>query len=408
MLDYISSLLDKEGMDPNFSEFISNFLGFLILLLVVFAIRYIVVKIIYHIINPYKNRRKFRWLAILEKQKFFDRISNAIPLIAIYCAIPSFSGKYQGFLNIFAYVYLIIAVIGVVDSILDSISRAYDVLLVNKNKPIKGFIQILDIVVYVAGGVVIISKLIGKSPTIILSGLGAVAAIFSIVFKDTLLGFVASIQISANNLINIGDWIEIPDLKVGVSVLDISLTAIKLKNSDGTITTIHPYTLISNAFKNWRNVDKVGARLIQTSVYIDVSSIEFCTTQMLERFKKMDYLSDYIIKKQIDMEHVNKENQVKENDVLLKKSITNIEIFREYIKNYLKHNLRINSEMTILVRQLDVTQNGVPLEVYTYSNTANWEATEIIKSDIIDHIIALAPEFGLKLYQIPSGNDFRK
>lgn len=408
MLDYISNLLDEEGMDPNVSEFISNFLWLLILLLIVFTIRYIVVKIIYKIINPYKTKRKFRWLAILEKQKFFDRVTHIIPLAVIYTALPSFSDKYKGILNIAAYIYLILVVILIVDSILDSISRAYDVLLVNKNKPIKGFIQILDIIVYVSGGVVIISKLIGKSPTIILSGLGAVAAIFSIVFKDTLLGFVASIQISANNLIKLGDWIEIPDLKVSGAVLDISLTAIKLKNSDGTITTIHPYSLVSNAFKNWRNVDKVGSRLIQTAVYIDVSSIIFCTPAMLERFKKLDYISDYVIKKQIDIEHVNKEKQIKEDDVIFKKSITNIEIFREYIKNYLKHNVRINSEMTILVRQLDVTQNGVPLEVYAYSNTANWEATEIIKSDIIDHIIAFAPEFGLKLYQIPSGNDFKK
>lgn len=407
MLEYISNFLDKYGVNPNASESLSNLLLFLLLILIMVLTKYVINRFILHLIKPYKNKPKFKWLSILEKKKFFDRASHIVPIIILNYCIPTFSLKYQPILKAVAYIYLVVIITCIIDSILDSITRAYDVLLVNKNKPIKGFIQVLDIIVYVTGGIFVVSKLIGKSPAIILSSLGALAAIFSIIFKDTLLGFVASIQISANNIIKIGDFIEIPEIKVAGTVLDISLTAIKIENMDKTITTIQPYSIISSTVKNWRNVDKVDARLIQSTIYIDISSIGFCSASMLERFKKIDYLSDYIIKKQIDIEQKNKLS--KENpEMLIKKHITNIEIFREYIKNYLKNNIRINSDMMILVRQLDIKQNGVPLEIFAYTNTGNWKAYEVIRADIFDHIISIAPEFGIKLFQSPSGNDLKK
>lgn len=408
MLSYISGILVDLGIKSKSIDTISNIVLICVALIAILVIKFLTDKIILNIVKEIVRKNKYKIDDIFLKNKVFSRATHFIPIIVAYILIPSFSKSYQVILDHIIYIYLIIAIVLVLDSILSSINAIYNTYTTNRNRPIKAFIEVIKIIVFLVGLILIVSNLIDRSPVIILSGLGAVVAILTIVFKDSLLGFVAGIQISGNDLVRIGDWIEMPKYNADGKVKDISLNIIKVENFDQTVTTLPSYALISESFKNWRSMESSGARRIKRSIYIDISSIKFCTPKMIENYKKINLISDYIIKKQIEIEQYNNLKRLKTVDTINGRGLTNIGTFRYYIEQYIKKNSKIRHDMTQVVRQLEPSEYGLPLEIYAFANDTNWEVYEDIQSDIFDHIISIAPVFDLRLFQNPTSFNFSK
>jgi miniconductance mechanosensitive channel len=249
--------------------------------------------------------------------------------------------------------------------------------------------------------------LLGKDPTVLIAGLGAMAAVLLLVFKDTILGFVASIQLSANDMLKIGDWIEMPGHRADGTVIDITLNTVKVQNWDRTITTIPTYALVSESFNNWKGMEESGGRRIKRAVYLDVTTIKFCDKDMLDRFAKFELIRDYVLGREAEILEHNKNLNITEEDIISGRRQTNVGIFRKYLENYLRSKPGIRQDMTFLVRQLQPTDKGLPIEIYVFSRETAWVNYENLQSDIFDHIFAVVPEFGLKIFQAPTGNDIR-
>jgi miniconductance mechanosensitive channel len=239
-----------------------------------------------------------------------------------------------------------------------------------------------------------------------LSGLGALTAVLLLVFKDTILGFVAGIQLSANKMVAVGDWIEMPKYGADGDVIDVALTTVKVQNFDKTITTIPAYALISDSFKNWRGMFQSGGRRIKRAVHIDMQTVMFCNEEMLARFAKIQYISEYIQRKKEELEKHNAKHQVDNSNLVNGRRMTNVGTFRAYVTEYLKNHPKIHRELTFLVRQLAPGESGLPIEIYVFTNDTEWAHYEAIQADIFDHILAVLPEFDLRVFQNPSGMDF--
>ncbi len=276
-----------------------------------------------------------------------------------------------------------------------------------KHHPIKSYIQIAMILVYVINSIIIIAILLGESPWSLLGGIGALTAVILLIFKDTIMSFVASIQISSYDLIKIGDWIEAPKFGTDGDVIDISLHTIKIQNWDKTISVIPTYKLIEDSFKNWRGMTLSGGRRIKRSIYIDQNSVHFCNLEMLERFKKYQLIHNYIEQKIKEIKTHNQHNQIDESQLINGRRLTNLGTLRAYIKAYLMHRQDIRKDFTFLIRQLQPGPGGIPIEIYVFTTTTNWVEYEEIQADIFDHIIAVVPSFDLLIFQNPSGQDFR-
>ena len=290
------------------------------------------------------------------------------------------------------------------NSLINVINEIYNRSKYSKSINIKSYFQILKLIVNLLSIIVVIAVLSGKSPFYLLSGVGALTAVLMLVFKDTILSLVSSIQINSNDLFKIGDWIEAPLFGADGDVIDIALHNVKIQNWDKTISIIPTYKLIDSSFKNWRGMSRSGGRRIKRSIYIDMNSIKFCSNEMINQYKKINVISDHIHSKILELkEH----NETSNNDELNinGRSLTNIGTYRSYIKGYLKNNINIHKDMTFLVRQLSSTDKGLPIEIYVFTNTTDWIDYEEIQSDIFDHLIASLAQFDLKVFQNPSGND---
>jgi miniconductance mechanosensitive channel len=268
-------------------------------------------------------------------------------------------------------------------------------------------VQVAKILIFVVGIILVIAKLLDQSPVILLSGFGAMTAVLLLLFKDSILGLVAGIQLATNDMVRIGDWIEMPKYGADGDVVEISLHTVKVENWDRTITAIPSYALVSDSFKNWRGMQTSGGRRIKRSIYIDKTSVSFCTEEMVERFKKIQFLTDYISGKQKEIQEYNTGHCIDTSEPVNGRQITNIGTLRAYIENYLRNHPKIHKGMTMMVRQLQPTENGLPLEIYAFTNDTNWVNYEAIQADIFDHILSVIPSFGLRVFQAPSGHDMR-
>ena len=304
-------------------------------------------------------------------------------------------------------ILIVLACIGIAEALLNLSLNVLQKLSKTSKFPAKSFIQALKLISYFFGVIFILSILLDKSPVFFISGLGALTAVLLLVFKDSILGLVAGIQVSANNLIQVGDWIELPSHNANGTVKDVSLTTLKVENWDQTISSIPMQALITNSFKNWRNMSESNGRRIKRSIIIDANSVEFLDAQHIEQLKKITLLKSYLEEKvdalkKYDLEH--SENQ--SGTPKIQRRLTNIGTFRAYCLAYLKHNPMVNSDMTLIVRQLTPKESGIPIEIWTYSNTTDWIQYEGIQSDIFDHLYSILSEFKLEAYQKPSGLDF--
>jgi miniconductance mechanosensitive channel len=292
------------------------------------------------------------------------------------------------------------------DSLLSAGGELYSASPLSKGRPIKGYIQAIKIVLYLLGAIIATAALTGQSPLIMLSGFAAFSAVLLLVFRDTILSFVASSQIATYDMMRVGDWIEMPDYGADGDVVDIGLHTIRVQNWDKTITTIPTHKFLTDSFKNWRSMSQSGGRRIKRSLHIDMNSVRFLEDSDIERFEKFVLLKDYIQQKKKELEEYNAARVGNTSLVANARQLTNIGTFRAYVVRYLRDHPKIHQRMTLMVRQLDPTPEGLPLQIYVFSNDVDWVRYEGIQSDIFDHIIAIVPEFGLRVFQTPSGRDF--
>jgi miniconductance mechanosensitive channel len=337
----------------------------------------------------------------LHKHGFFERIGHIVPAVLIYLLSPLLIENISllAFLQKSAVIYVLVAAVLAISSILNTVEDTYNASNLAKKAPITGFIQVGKLFVVIIAALLIISNLMDKSPLLLLSGLGAVTAILLLLFRDTILGFVAGIQIAANRMVNTGDWIEMPAYGADGDVLQVGLTTVKVQNWDKTISTIPTYALISEPVKNWRGMTESGGRRIKRALYLDIQSIKFCDANMLEEFSKIRFIKDYIQHKLDDLQHFHQEQKIDTEDLVNHRRLTNIGTLRAYMRAYLENHPMVNKDMTLMVRQRSSTELGVPLEIYCFCTDKNWINFEGIQSDIFDHFLAILPAFKLRAYQ---------
>jgi miniconductance mechanosensitive channel len=369
-------------------------------LLVNLAARVILLRLVPRLI---KNNR-FSWDDKLYERKVFHRLAHLVNPLIISLFAGNFS-VYEEWIRRIASVYMTFVLIMIADALLNSADDIYRSYEISKTRPIKGIIQVLKIVAYIIGVITAVASLTGQNPVILLGGLGALSAVIILVFQSSILGFVAGIQLTSNDMVRIGDWIQMPKYDADGTVIDITLTTVTVQNFDKTITTIPAQAMVSDSFRNWRGMTASGVRRIKRSIRIDIRSITFCSDEMLERYEKIEYLREYIINKQKEISEYNRERNIDTSIPVNGRRMTNIGTFRFYMLNYLKNHPGIDKGATLMVRQLPPESEGLPLEVYAFTNTTDWIEYENIQSDIFDHLLAVLPEFGLRAFQAPTGFD---
>lgn len=354
---------------------------------------------------------------MLLKHNFFTWIASFAPAIILYRSLPFMVDK----VHIFGYtivslktvallttlltIWMQIAGFIAIQCLLTALNAYYKTFKISRKVPLTAFVQVAKFILWIIFAVVTISTLRGKSSVVFFTGLGTFTAVLMLVFKDSILGLVAGITLISNNMIHIGDWIEMPKHNADGDVIEVNLTCVKVQNFDKTIVTIPAYSLVSDSFRNWRGMSESNGRRIKRAVNIDIRTIKFCDEQMLQKFHKFECLAEYIHKKENEISEFNRSNKIDDSVMVNGRRLTNIGTFRAYVIEYLKKHPQINKEMTFLVRQLAPNEKGLPIEIYVFCKDKIWANYEAIMADIFDHILAVVPEFGLSVYQMPSGND---
>ncbi len=386
--------------------FIKENIALLGVLLFAYLAYLVTKKIIFKIVTGFVKRTKTDLDDILLSEKVLRRISLIAPFLVIInfaYLVPSI----EEFIQRFSTVIIIFFILLTLSSLLSGIVEVYEKTGKFKDRPIKGYIQVVKIIMFIFGGILIITALTGQSPWAILGGLGALTAVIILVFRDTILSFVASIQISSYDLVKVGDWIEVPKFGADGDVIDIALHTIKVQNWDKTITVIPTYKLIEDSFKNWRGMQLSGGRRIKRSIYIDQNSITFCDEEMLQRFEKFQLIRDYLKKKKEEIKKYNEDKKFDTTQLINGRRLTNVGTFRAYLKEYLRQREDIHKGLTFLVRHLPPGPERLPIEIYVFATTTKWAEYEDIQSDIFDHIFAVVPQFDLRIFQNPTGHDFK-
>ncbi len=410
MQAFLEKLLTDSGIPVPAAQIILLVLSILAIAL----LAYLVSRLTIHLLIPFFVRAaalsKSDWDDLLARNHFFDHLSILIPVVVVYATVDVLLGGHPFFAEVvrrLCMTILVVLAVRMIDSTLNTVDQIYRRSAVSKRKPIGGYLSVVRIVIFILAGIFIVSTLTAKSPWGIFSVLGGLTAVVLLIFKDTILGFVASLQLVSHDMVRVGDWIEMPKFEADGDVVDVSIHTVKVQNWDKTITTIPTSALVSNAFKNWRGMSESGGRRIKRSLCLDMNSIQFCSVEMLEKLNKFGLLSDYVQQRQEEIDLYNQEHHLKSNSVPNGRRQTNIGVFRAYIKSYLANHPKINKDMTFLVRHLAPTSKGLPMELYVFSSDQVWANYEDIQADIFDHILAVLPEFGLRVFQEPSGLDLQ-
>ena len=362
-------------------------------------------KIIIKLLTKMLQKTSTQMDDILIKHNVFKRLTYVVPALIFYnfaYAAPQFTIMIQRT----SLTLMAIAGLMVINSVLNALNDIYKETKYHERLDINSYLQITKLIINILGSVVIVGIIINKDTTLLLSGLGAMTAVVMLIFKDTILSLVASVQISSNDLFKVGDWVEAPKFGADGDVVDIGLHSVKIQNWDKTISVIPTHKLIDSTFKNWRGMSESGGRRIKRSLFIDINSISLCSPETLEKYKKFELISEYIDRKQKEVSEHNQTNNIDTSELINGRSLTNIGTFRVYIEAYLKNNSLIHKEMTFMVRQLAPTERGLPMQIYVFSNDIDWVRYEGIQSSIFDHLFAVVPEFGLRIFQNPTGKDF--
>jgi miniconductance mechanosensitive channel len=411
VLTKIETWLTSMGLDEKYITQAVSALAFIWVLLVAWIVYQVLNRIVIRYLKKLADKTSTNWDDILFEKKVFRRLSHLVPAIIIYngaaVALEPFS-RTVNILQSATYLYMVLAGILVIDAIINSLHQIYNTLSVSKNRSIKGYVQVVKIFIYIFGAGFVLSILLQKDLTTFFAGLGAMAAVLMLIFKDSILGLVAGVQLSANDMVRLGDWIQMDSRTADGTVIDISLNTVKVQNWDRTISTIPTYALVTESFTNWRGMEESGGRRIKRSINIDMNSIHFLSRDEIEKFKKIQIIRDYIEQRELEVEQYNRDHNVDDTMPVNGRRITNIGTFRKYIEEYLKRHPKIHQEMTFLVRHLQPNEKGLPVEIYVFCNDNRWAWYEAVQADIFDHILAIIPQFGLRIYQSPSGNDLAR
>lgn len=416
-LELIKKIYLKLGASPINSEVFTSFTIIFFIALAAILSNYLAKRFLIRLVKKIVKKTKSDYDDIVFSNKVVFYVTHLIPAAVIHLTIDfAFSDGVDypfdaNYLLVLIHDMLALYVFSILWlSIFSALNAFYEIFKkghLSQNIDIKGFVQLIKVLVSIVLVILIVSKIVDKSPGAILTALGAVAAVLMFVFKDTLLGFVAGIQIAGNKIVKPGDWIAMPSMGADGTVLEIGLTTVKVQNWDKTISMVPTYALVSKSFANWRGMEESGGRRIKRAFFIDVKSIRFCTPEMIEKYRNIHLLKPYIEGKEKELAQYNTEKNIDKANLVNSRHLTNIGTFRKYIEFYLKEHPKLNKELTILVRQLQVTPEGLPMEIYVFSADQQWINYEAIQSDIFDHIFSVIHEFDLSLFQSPTGDDFR-
>jgi len=387
---------------------ISPALGVLLLLIVALLVDLVAKRILVNAARRFAASSRVTWDDALVAHNVFGRLSQVLPALVVFLAIAFVPGLPEAVVRLVRNVatgYMVLMLTLTLTALLSAGNTIYSALPVARERPLKGFVQLVQIVVWVLGGVLIVAAVLDRSPLLLISGFGAMTAILLLVFKDTILSLVASVQLTAQDMVRVGDWITMPQFGADGDVIDVQLHTVKVQNFDKTITTIPTHRLITDSFQNWRGMSESGGRRIKRSLYFDVSSIRFQTDEEIEHFRRFVLLADYVDAKRRELAEYNARLEGEVAEDVNRRRLTNIGTFRAYAFNYLKNHPRIRQDLTLIVRQLPAGPDGLPLEIYCFTDTTVWAEYEGLQSDIFDHLIAIVPEFGLRLFQQPAGSD---
>jgi len=402
----VNSWIGRLGLEGRMLEWASWVVVVLGVIILAWLSTQITRRILLTALSIIIRKTKTKWDDALLERRVLHRAAHVAPALIFYWFASAFPGL-GDLIQRLAMVYIVVIGGLVVNAFANAFVDVYRTLEVARNRPIKGFVQLVQIIVYVLLAVLGITIMFNQSPFGILGGLGAMTAVLILVFKDTILGLVASFQISAADMVRIGDWIEMPKYGADGDVIDVSLHTIKVQNWNKTISTIPAYALISDSFKNWRGMSDSGGRRIKRAVHIDITSVKFCNEEMINRFSKFQYISEYVDKKKKELAEFNEVNKFDTSELVNGRHMTNVGTFRAYLEAYLRNHPKIHQDMTFLVRQLPPGEYGLPIEIYVFSNDQRWAQYEAIQADIFDHILAVLPMFDLRAFQSPTGHDFR-
>lgn len=380
---WMNGILISWGVDPKIANTFDEMIIAALLVILAIGLDYLCQAIFVGSMKKLAQHTHYQWDSLLLKRKVVHHLVHTIPGILVYALLPLAFIRGKGLLLLsqkICAVYIVFALLLAINGFILVFLDMYNMRQVNKNRPIKGFMQVLQVLLFFIGGIVIIAILIGKSPASLFAGLGASAAILMLVFKDTILGFVAGIQLSANDMLRPGDWITVPGSNANGIVQEITLNTVKIQNFDNTISTIPPYTLVNASFQNWRGMVESGGRRVMKSIFLDLNTIKFCTPDMLDTFRKeIPLLADYQPDEGV--------------------TPTNSQMFRVYVEKYLTSLPVVNTDLDLIISQLQSTEYGVPIQIYFFSRNKVWKEYEHIQSDIFDHFFAMVPKFQLKVYQ---------
>lgn len=407
MLKTLEQWLERQGLSPEMADQGGWILAALLVAIGAWLVHLIARRIVLTVVQAIVRRTSTRWDDALIERRVFHHLAHLAPAMLIYAAAGLFD-PVQNLIERVCIVYMLLAGIFVFNSFLNAVGDIYRDFEISRQRPIRGYLQIAKIILFIFIGLVAISVILGRSPWLLLSGFGAMTAVVILVFKDTILGFVASIQLSANDMVRINDWIEMPEYGADGTVVDISLHTVKVRNWDKTITTIPTYALISDSFKNWRGMTESGGRRMKRSVNLDMTSVKFCDEAMLNRFRKFQYLGEYIDEKLAEIEQYNRTHEIDLTEIINGRRLTNLGTFRAYVVAYLHHHPMVHKELTYMVRHLAPGPEGIPIEIYAFSTDQRWVYYESIQADIFDHILAVIPEFELRVFQSPTGGDIQR
>ena len=408
MLSTLENWLLAQGISETLTMFIGMAAALSMFIILIITTSWCSRRFLVPLLEGAVHRSTITWDDTLAERQLFKRLANLIPTLALYFASDitfQVASPAAIFFKRSALIIFVIISVRVLDALLRAAHDIYSSYEISKDQPIRGYLQALTIVIYIMAAIFIVAIATNQSPWGILTVFGGLTAVLILVFKDTILGFVASIQLTANDMVRVGDWIEMPKYGADGDVIDISINTIKVRNWDKTIATIPTYALVGDSFKNWRGMSESGGRRIKRSMFIDMHSIKFCTKEMLEGFTKISLLQEYLTQKSTEIETYNAAHQFDQQTLINGRRQTNIGVFRAYVISYLKQHPKIHQDMTFLVRQLQPTSQGLPLEIYVFSNDQVWANYESIQADIFDHVLAAVPEFELRIFQYPSGHD---
>lgn len=380
---WMNEILIDWGIDPKLANMFDETIIAVLMIGVSIGLDYLCQAIFVGGMRRYTKRAPHQWNTLLMKRKVVHHLIHVLPGILVYFLLPLAFVRGKEILDFsqkICAVYIIAAILFTINGLLLVMLDVYNAKDKQKSRPMKGFVQVLQVLLFFIGGIIIIAVLLDKSPMTLFAGLGASAAVLMLVFKDSILGFVAGVQLSANDMLRIGDWISLPNDTANGTVEEITLNTVKIRNWDNTISTVPPYTLVNNSFQNWRGMQESGGRRVNKNIYLDMTTLKFCTPDMLDVIRKdVPLMADY---------------QPAEGEVP-----TNAQLYRIYIERYLRSLPVVNQDMDLIISQKEPTTYGVPIQVYFFSRNKVWREYERIQSDIFDHLLAIVGKFDLKLYQ---------